>query len=191
MPGMGPAPKPVEQRRRRNAVPGTVHLPAEGRAGKPAPRWPLIPDIAIKAKLELAESRLLKEQCRDKPDERKVERYEEQVAIAGAQLRHQRRLEADVWRSVWRMPQAVEWERTDSHREVAQYVRWKVMAELGNLDAGREARQYADRLGLTPMALLRLRWQIDGAGEARPGGHLASVATIGSSSTSRPPVRDE
>ncbi|PBO23035.1 hypothetical protein CLM85_18600, partial [Streptomyces albidoflavus] len=45
-------------------------------------------------------------------------------------------------------------------REVAQYVRWKVRAELGDLDASKEARQLADRLGLSPLAMLRLRWEI-------------------------------
>lgn len=37
----GPAPKPEGQRRRRNAVPGTLRLPAEGRPGV-APTWPLL-----------------------------------------------------------------------------------------------------------------------------------------------------
>ena len=37
----GPAPKPEGQRRRRNAAPTTLKLPAEGRAGD-VPRWPLL-----------------------------------------------------------------------------------------------------------------------------------------------------
>lgn len=36
----GPLPKPADQRRRRNAVPGSVHLPRSGRPGAP-PEWPL------------------------------------------------------------------------------------------------------------------------------------------------------
>lgn len=37
----GPAPKPESQRRRRNAVPGTIRLPAAGRTGN-VPTWPLL-----------------------------------------------------------------------------------------------------------------------------------------------------
>lgn len=37
----GPAPKPEGQRRRRNAAPTTLKLPAEGRSGN-VPTWPLL-----------------------------------------------------------------------------------------------------------------------------------------------------
>lgn len=37
----GPAPKPESQRRRRNAVPGTLRLPGAGRDGN-VPGWPLL-----------------------------------------------------------------------------------------------------------------------------------------------------
>ena len=37
----GPAPKPESQRRRRNAAPTTLKLPAEGRSGN-VPTWPLL-----------------------------------------------------------------------------------------------------------------------------------------------------
>lgn len=70
------------------------------------------------------------------------------------------KLEATIWAELWRMPQALEWERQGADREVAQYVRWKARAELGELDASREARMLADRLGLTPMSMLRLRWEV-------------------------------
>jgi polyhydroxybutyrate depolymerase len=40
MAGMGPRPKPADRRRRRNPVPGTVYLPAEGYQGE-IPPWPL------------------------------------------------------------------------------------------------------------------------------------------------------
>ncbi|WP_074848216.1 hypothetical protein [Gordonia westfalica] len=49
------------------------------------------------------------------------------------------------------------WEESHTHREVAQYVRWKVRAEQGDLKAAAEARQLSDRLGLNPLALMRLR----------------------------------
>lgn len=68
--------------------------------------------------------------------------------------------EAELWAEIWRTPQAVAWERLRWTHEVAQYVRWRVLAERGGLDQAKEARQLADRLGLSPLALLRLRWQI-------------------------------
>jgi hypothetical protein len=73
--------------------------------------------------------------------------------------------EVTLWAELWATPQAVQWERLRWTREVAQYVRWKALAEFGSLDAGKEARQLADRLGLSPLSLLRLRWEIIGAPE--------------------------
>jgi hypothetical protein len=176
----GPPPKPAGQRRRRNVAPGGRSLPASGRAGRP-PRWPLIPDVETKARHDLAQQRL--EAARAaleaaSPAERgsrqaALERREEAAAIAAARLNHQRKLEADLWRDLWRLPQAVEWERLGCAREVGQYVRWKVLAELGDLDASREARQMSDRLGLTPVAMLRLRWEV-----VDDGPQLAPVASI-------------
>lgn len=46
MAGMGPAPKPAGERRRRNATVATTRLPAEGRQGD-APRFPL-PRLVVK-----------------------------------------------------------------------------------------------------------------------------------------------
>lgn len=113
----GPAPKPKDQRRRRNADPvSAVQLPAEGRQGKPPP-WPL-------------------------PGESKDE--------------------TAVWREVWKTPQAVAWERLGWNRVVARYVRRLVEAEQTKSGAAvnAEVRQLEDRLGLSPMAMLRLRWEI-------------------------------
>jgi hypothetical protein len=42
MGGVGPAPKPDNERRRRNATVAMTQLPAEGRQGEP-PRFPLLP----------------------------------------------------------------------------------------------------------------------------------------------------
>lgn len=115
----GPAPKPPEQRRRRNARPAALLLPSEGRQS-PAPPWPIVPN----------------------PDRK-----------AGA-------AERKLWAELWQLPQAVAWERFGYAREVAQYARWKILAEAGSLRASAEARQFSDRLGLTPLALRRLEWQI-------------------------------
>lgn len=189
MPGMGPAPKPADQRRRRNATVATTKLPAEGRT-KRAPNWPLIPDVVATTRLQLAETKLatLQDRLRDLEDEgkptgvaeRRVDQMLETVAILTAQLREQRKLEAALWRDLWRLPQAVQWEALGWTRDVAQYVRHKVMAELGELASAKEARQWSDRLGLTPLAMLRLRWEVvadETAARRRANAAAAAPAT--------------
>jgi hypothetical protein len=169
MAGMGPPPKPAEQRRRTNATIAMTRLPAEGRK-KRAPNWPLIPDVILTAKRDIAaekaeqlEWELHELRAEGKPcghAELKLDRAREQLLILNRQLAEQRKLEAALWKDLWSLPQAVQWERLGWLRDVAQYVRHKVMAELGDLDSAREARQWSDRLGLSPMAMLRLRWEI-------------------------------
>ena len=51
------------------------------------------------------------------------------------------------------MPQAVMWEESSAGREVAQYVRWKIRGEQGDLESAKEARMLSDRLGLNPLAV--------------------------------------
>lgn len=68
--------------------------------------------------------------------------------------------EADLWAELWSTPQAVAWERLKWTRTVARYVRFEVRAETGDLKAGAEARLLEDRLGLSPHAMLRLRWEV-------------------------------
>lgn len=84
----------------------------------------------------------------------------EAVALTEATIRNSEELELEIWAEAWSTPQAVAWERLKWTREVAQYVRWKAKGELGNLDAAKEARMLADRLGLTPRSLQDLRWTI-------------------------------
>ncbi|AYD89681.1 hypothetical protein D5R93_05780 [Actinomyces lilanjuaniae] len=55
---------------------------------------------------------------------------------------------------------AVQWERSRWTREVAQYCRLKALAELGDARAAKAALAYADRLGLNPWSMLRLRWEV-------------------------------
>lgn len=120
---MGPAPKPADQRRRRNPpLANTVKLPAEGRRG-PAPEWP----------------------------------FEGAAPV--------------MWAELWSTPQAAGWERTNtSPRVVARYALLLVAIEADlTVPLLNEARQLEDRLGLTPMSMLRLRWEVaaDELGEAR------------------------
>lgn len=179
MAGMGPPPKDADQRRRRNATVAMTKLPAEGRQGD-APVWPLIPDVVMTAKRNVAAGKVERlrfdlEEAQAEGSkqaaavERRLDAAEERLAILDAQLAEQKNLEAALWTDLWATPQAVEWERLGWTRDVAQYVRHKVLAELGDLDAAREARQWSDRLGLSPMAMLRLRWQVvpDEVGERR------------------------
>ncbi len=67
----------------------------------------------------------------------------------------------EVWEQLWRTPAAVAWERLEWSRAVARYVVVLVKAEkslTGVLLS--EVRQMEDRLGLSPMAMLRLRWEV-------------------------------
>lgn len=75
-----------------------------------------------------------------------------------------------VWFEVWRLPQAVAWERLQHHRVVARYCRLLVAAEKANATAAvlGEVRQLEDRLGLSPMAMLRLRWELTDAPPSQP-----------------------
>lgn len=78
---------------------------------------------------------------------------------------------AEIWEELWSTPQAAAWERLGpgAVRVVARYAIVLSLAEVGDLKAAVEARQLEDRLGLTPMSMLRLRWEIapDELAEAR------------------------
>lgn len=188
MAGMGPAPKPAGQRARRNATVAMTRLPAAGRTGR-TPPWPLLDDVRKSAELDVAESKA--EQLRyDLGDgvsparahqlQRLLDAAELEIAILTRVLAAQRGLEKKLWRELWKCPQAVAWEQLGWPRDVAQYVRWKVLGELGDLDAAKEARQLSDRLGLTPLAMLRLRWEIvdeDQAAERAPRRRQAAGAS--------------
>jgi hypothetical protein len=89
--------------------------------------------------------------------------------------------ELELWRRLWALPQAIAWEHDRVHREVAMYCRHSVVAEGDSLSAYKaasEARQLADRLGLTPMSLRRLMWEItdDEVGQAREQRGTPTVA---------------
>lgn len=169
MGGMGPAPKPEGARRRRNATVAMTPLPSTGRKGRP-PKWPLLDDVVLTARRDLAlrkadelELALLEPTLKGRAKaaaEKKADTAREAALILTKQLEAQQQLEQELWRDLWKTPQAVMWQQLSWTREVAQYVRWKSRAEAGDLDAAKEARQLADRLGLTPLAMLRLRWKV-------------------------------
>lgn len=84
--------------------------------------------------------------------------------------------QAEVWSTIWRTPQAAAWITLGWTFDIALYVRWMVSAAddtnadlTAQLKAGNEARQWSDRLGLNPTAMLKNRWRIksDDLAEAR------------------------
>jgi hypothetical protein len=130
----GPAPDPNALRRdRASDKDGWTLLPAGGRT-TPAPAWPLRTNVA-QLDADAADSR---REVKADVDDR----------------------EAQVWADAWRSPQAVAWERLGWLHDVALYVRFVVVAERGDLKAAGEVRQWSDRLGLNPAAMLRNRWKI-------------------------------
>lgn len=178
MAGMGQAPKHPSVRARRNNVRKDFRsLPPEGRKGR-TPPWPLHDDLQTAADRDFhrAAAEDLAQQLEDETDGRKrgrisrgLQNHKLADARLTAQIKRAKIAEKALWRQLWRTPQAVMWEEAHSYREVAQYVRWKIMAEQGDKKAASEARQLSDRLGLNPLALLRMRAEIErvDAAEAR------------------------
>lgn len=84
-----------------------------------------------------------------------------------------------IWDELWHSPQAAAWEEYGWVRLVARYARLLVTAERASATAAllREVRQLEDRLGLSPMAMQRLRWEIVEDGE-RPEAEPASVTNL-------------
>lgn len=178
MAGIGPAPKPPDQRARRNATFAMTQLPKSGRTGR-APAWPLGADLAIEldiahaktaiaaADLDMADATNAKDRAAAK---RRRATAEKILARAEAMKKLQRGEERKLWTALWKTPQATQWEKRGWFREVALYVRHQVKAEAGSLDDSKEARQREDRLGLNDLAMLRLRWEIvdDTATNAAP-----------------------
>ena len=78
--------------------------------------------------------------------------------LPGRMTAAQRRL----WAELWSTPQAVAWESLGWSRVVARYASLLLKAEMPRATAALlgEVRQLEDRLGLSPLAMLRLRWEI-------------------------------
>jgi hypothetical protein len=70
------------------------------------------------------------------------------------------KIESETWAELWTLPQAAAWERSQSTRVVARYCQLLLKAEFGNVLLMPEVRMLEDRLGLSPMAMLRLRWEV-------------------------------
>lgn len=175
----GPAPKHPSTRARTNdKKKGFEVLPSSGRDGV-APAWPLLPNLELLARLNIARDRLesLPEEIEAAEDgrakgrlRREQKAYEITAATLSLQLIQGEDSELSLWADLWETPQAVVWEKTHALREVAQYVRWKIQAEQGDLKAASEARQLSDRLGLNPLALMRLHIEIEHVEEVQEKG---------------------
>ena len=175
----GPAPKhPSARARRNNPKKDFRVLSSKGRKGV-TPAWPLLADVEMTATLEVARDRIatLQVDLAEAEDGRTKGRLrrdleKNELIAAQMQLRIEQATDAEkaLWQDLWAIPQAVIWEESHAHREVAQYVRWKVRAEQGDLKAATEARQLSDRLGLNPLALLRLRAEVEHVEEAEDRG---------------------
>ena len=68
-----------------------------------------------------------------------------------------------LWLDLWRSPQAAAWADLGWTRVVARYASLVLVCEGPDVTAAllSEVRQLEDRLGLSPMALKRLQWEID------------------------------
>lgn len=72
------------------------------------------------------------------------------------------REEAKLWKHMWTTPQSLVWELQGMELQVARWVRLMVDWQRTARSAGlAEVRMLEDRLGLTPLALLRLGWVIE------------------------------
>lgn len=94
-------------------------------------------------------------------------------------LTEQSTREAELWKSLWRKPQALMWERYDQGLEVALYVRRLVEAEepKSPVVLSTLVRQLADSLGLTTPGMRSNRWRIDQEAQAaRPA--ATATATV-------------
>jgi hypothetical protein len=85
----------------------------------------------------------------------------------------------DLWLDLWRTPQAAAWVNLGWTRTVARYAALVLICEGPDMTAAllSELRQMEDRLGLSPMALKRLQWEIEPA-EVESVGPVANVAQL-------------
>jgi hypothetical protein len=182
MPGPAANPNAI----RRNARVGLINLPAGGFTGR-IPKWPLPenPRLAARIGLLTDEIEVLEEKDLDeglsRTEKTKLSRTRERLAIAEAERTAIIENEKDLWRKLWRTPQAAQWARNKWDREVAQYVRHKAAAEIGSLEDSKEARMRADALGLTPKGMRTLLWVVpaDEVTEKREQRGQAATGTDG------------
>jgi hypothetical protein len=87
--------------------------------------------------------------------------------------------EGELWGRLWRMPQALMWERYGQHHEVALYARRMCEAELpeSSVALSTLVRQLADSLGLTTPGMRANRWRVDRAEDVASAVGVAASAS--------------
>lgn len=130
------------------------------------PSWPLPRNPRLVAMIQLEQDAVdeLEEKELDEGLSRteitKLTRTRQRLAVRQAELDAIEETEKELWKKLWRTPQAEMWAKLKWDRDVAQYVRHKAAAEIGSLDESREARQRGHHLGLTPKGMKDLMWVI-------------------------------
>ncbi len=81
--------------------------------------------------------------------------------------------EIAMWRKLWRTPQAVMWERLAYLDLVGRYAR--LFCSKWTAPVLMEIRQCEDRLGLSPLSMLRLHWTIDDEPEEVQPGKVVDI----------------
>lgn len=73
-----------------------------------------------------------------------------------------------AWEEIWKLPQAVMWEHMGAEPIVARYVDLRDKVMNPDFPEGKTAAFWGvlsaleDRLGLTPTAMMKLQWEIEG-----------------------------
>lgn len=82
----------------------------------------------------------------------------------------------ELWVELWRTPQAQMWVEFGWTRLVARYAQILLICEGPEATAALlgECRQLEDRLGLSPMAMKRLQWEVS----SEPVGALTSSSAV-------------
>lgn len=168
-----PGPPPKRAAVRRNDPKKDFRV-LTGRKGD-VPAWPLLPDVERTALLEVQRDRIANLQVEIEGTEdgrtkgrltRELNKLEIASATLALQIEQAVDMEKSMWAAEWEKPQAELWEEAHAHRAVALWVRLQIKGEQGDLRAAAEARQLSDRLGGTPLALARLRADIEQAEKA-------------------------
>lgn len=193
--------KPPGLRARRNAPATVTTIPRKGRNGRKPPPWPLRPDNATLIEQQTAEQQAerLREKINAATDGRVIRRHEKELdqALARAsvlelQIAEQAAAEQQLWAELWKTPQASLWETNGWTREVALFVRHQLIAEQNPTDykAATAALARSDRLGLTPLAMSKLKWQIEQADEAEDRGTRRRSGATPAKAPPRTPAKD-
>ena len=75
-------------------------------------------------------------------------------------------LKAEGWDDIWKLPQAVMWERMHAEEVVARYIDLRERVSNPEFPESKNASFWGvlasleDRLGLTPKAMLQLQWEV-------------------------------